>query len=163
MNKKIIGVVVVLLVVAGFGTWFFMSGDKDVMKEGEMSKDADMMSEPTPDASMGMEVSPEASPAVSGEPAMMGEVKEFTVTGSNFSFDPSEIKVKKGDTVKITFKNSGGMHDWVLEEFNVRTKRIQGGEQEVVEFVADKTGTFEYYCSVGSHRAMGMKGNLIVE
>ena len=32
-----------------------------------------------------------------------------------------------------------------------------------VEFTVDKTGTFEYYCSVGQHRANGMVGNLIVE
>jgi plastocyanin len=29
--------------------------------------------------------------------------------------------------------------------------------------VADKKGTFEYYCSVGQHRALGMKGKLVVE
>jgi plastocyanin len=32
-----------------------------------------------------------------------------------------------------------------------------------IEFVANKKGKFEYYCSVGEHRAMGMKGNLVVE
>ena len=31
------------------------------------------------------------------------------------------------------------------------------------EFTADKVGSFEYYCSVGSHRSMGMKGVLKVE
>ena len=93
----------------------------------------------------------------------MGNVKEITVYGSSFKFEPSEIKVKKGDTVKVTFINSGGFHDWVLDEFNVRTKQISSGAQETVEFVADKTGSFEYYCSVGQHRQMGMKGTLVVE
>lgn len=32
-----------------------------------------------------------------------------------------------------------------------------------VTFVADETGTFEYYCSVGNHRGQGMIGKLIVE
>lgn len=32
-----------------------------------------------------------------------------------------------------------------------------------VTFVADTLGTFEYYCSVGNHRAQGMVGNLVVE
>jgi nitrite reductase (NO-forming) len=40
---------------------------------------------------------------------------------------------------------------------------VNGGETTSVEFVADKTGTFEYYCSVGAHRAMGMTGSLVVE
>ena len=73
------------------------------------------------------------------------------------------MTVKKGDRVRITFKNSGGTHDFIIDEFNVATKRLNGGEQDAVEFTADKTGSFEYYCSVGSHRAMGMKGTLVVE
>ncbi len=90
-------------------------------------------------------------------------VKSFSVIGGNFSFTPNEMKVKKGDTVKVTFINNEGFHDWVLDEFNVRTPQIGEGKNASVEFVASKTGSFEYYCSVGSHRKMGMKGTLIVE
>ena len=90
-------------------------------------------------------------------------VKEFNVDGSNFKFSVAEMKVNKGDTVKVIFNNVEGMHDWVVDEFNARTKQIQAGESETITFVADQTGTFEYYCSVGKHRQMGMVGNLIVE
>lgn len=96
-------------------------------------------------------------------PTMVPGAKEFTISGSNYSFSPAEMKVKKGDTVRITFKNSGGFHDLKIDEFNIATAQLQSGEEQIVQFVADKTGTFEYYCSVGQHRAMGMKGNLIVE
>lgn len=75
----------------------------------------------------------------------------------------SEIRVKKGDTVKIVFQNQVGMHDWRVDEFNAGTKVIQAGQQDTVQFVADRTGRFEYYCSVPNHRAQGMKGTLIVE
>ena len=91
-----------------------------------------------------------------------GEVKEFTVEGGNFAFTPSTMTVKKGDTVRITFKNMEGFHDFVIDEFDVKTQQIQGGTEETVEFVADEAGTFEYYCSVGKHREMGMKGTLTV-
>jgi len=90
-------------------------------------------------------------------------VKEFTVTGANFSFDPKEISVKKGDTVKITFKNAEGFHDFVIDELKVNSGRIQGGSEKIVEFTADKTGEFQYYCSVGTHRANGMWGMLKVQ
>ncbi|MDQ5952387.1 MAG: plastocyanin, partial [Patescibacteria group bacterium] len=70
--------------------------------------------------------------------------------------------VQKGDTVRIIFKNEDGFHDLKIDEFNVATKQIQGGAEETVEFVADKAGTFEYYCSVGKHRDMGMKGTITV-
>lgn len=89
-------------------------------------------------------------------------VKEFTITGGNFKFTPSAMTVKKGDTVRVTFKNEEGFHDFRIDEFNVATKQIGAGTSETVEFVADKAGTFEYYCSVGQHRQMGMVGTLTV-
>jgi plastocyanin len=94
---------------------------------------------------------------------MMKTVKSFTISGSNFAFDKKTIEVSKGDTVKITFKNSSGKHDWKIDEFNASTKILGSGEEETVEFVADKAGSFEYYCSVGSHRQMGMVGTLTVK
>ena len=97
-----------------------------------------------------------------GASASTGATKEFTVTGSNYKFAPATMTIKKGDTVKITFVNAGGMHDFVIDEFNVRTNRLEGGDSQTVSFVADKAGSFEYYCSVGQHRAMGMKGTLTV-
>jgi plastocyanin len=90
-------------------------------------------------------------------------VKEFTVTGNNFSFSPNVITVKKGDKVKITFNNTQGFHDFKIDEYGVATKQAQSPDTEVLEFIADKTGAFQYYCSVGSHRKMGMWGTLKVE
>jgi nitrosocyanin len=101
----------------------------------------------------------------SGTEAVTGgvtETKAFTVEGSSFKFVPNVMTVKKGDTVQITFKNLEGFHDWRLDEFNAKTKTIKAGETDTVSFVADKAGTFEYYCSIGQHRAQGMKGSLIV-
>jgi plastocyanin len=90
-------------------------------------------------------------------------VKSFVIEGKSFSFTPSTITVNKGDTVKITLKNTGGFHDLRIDGYNVGTPQIQGGEESTFTFVADKAGTFEYYCSVGTHRQMGMKGTLTVQ
>lgn len=89
-------------------------------------------------------------------------VKSFTITGSNFSFIPTTITVSKGDRVRITLKNTGGLHDLKIDAFNVATAKLNGGSSETIEFVADKAGSFEYYCSVGNNRALGMKGTLVV-
>ena len=91
------------------------------------------------------------------------EVHEVTITASNFKFDLSTIKLKKGERVRIVFKNSEGMHDFKIDEFDAATKKIRANETDTIEFTADKAGTFEYYCSIGSHRQMGMKGTLVVE
>ncbi len=90
-------------------------------------------------------------------------IKEFIVTGSNYSFAPAILTAKKGDRIRIIFKNSGGIHDLKIDEFGVATKKLSTAGQDTVEFTADKAGQFEYYCSVGSHRQMGMKGTLTVQ
>jgi len=91
------------------------------------------------------------------------EVVEFDIRASNFKYDLSEIRVKVGDRVKINLTSEQGEHDLVIDELGVRSKILMDNESEVVEFVANEKGTFEYYCSVGQHRQMGMVGNLIVE
>jgi len=92
----------------------------------------------------------------------------FALSGKNFAFmmDGQEapvLKVKKGTTAHIDFTSESGFHDWVLDEFGAATDRVQTGETVSVEFVADQVGTYEYYCSVGAHRANGMIGTFIVE
>ena len=90
-------------------------------------------------------------------------IKEFSVNMGAFYYKPSTMSVNVGDTVKITLTNDGGMHDFVLDEFNVKSAVIQTGETTTVTFVADKVGTYEFYCSVGDHRAKGMVGTLTVK
>lgn len=87
----------------------------------------------------------------------------FTISGTNFAFDVTEMRVKEGDTVTVNFESADGFHDWVVDEFNAATEKVRPGTPTSVTFVADKKGTYEYYCSVGSHRANGMVGTLIVE
>src|SRR3989344_932852 len=100
---------------------------------------------------------------VSEEETTIAEVREFTISGQNFSFTPSSITVKKGDKVKITFKSIDGFHDFKIDEYGIATQQLKSPAEEVLEFTADKVGNFEYYCSVGSHRAMGMCGTFEVE
>lgn len=95
-------------------------------------------------------------------------VKVFVVDSSHLRFyidgvENPDIKVNQGDKVRIEFTSSEGFHDWKVDEFNAATAKINPGNKTSVEFVADKAGTYEYYCSVGKHRQNGMKGNLIVE
>lgn len=162
MNKNlVIGVIVVLIVIAG--GWFVFKDkimDSGNPNEAMMDNSGNMMeSSSAPDAMMG------SDPAMSTDSAMTmeGDAKVFTVKASNFKFDTSEIKVNQGDTVKINFVNEQGFHDFVIDEFGVKTKQANGPSEETVTFVADKAGTYNFYCSVGQHRSMGMEGNFIVE
>ena len=139
MNKNILIWIVVIVCVAF--TVYFIASNKSKVPETPANENVAINTE-TPSA-----------PAV----------KEFTVEAKNFAFVPSIINVKKGDRVKITFKNTQGFHDFKIDEYSVAAAQTKSPAEEVLEFTADKVGTFEYYCSVGSHRAMGMKGTLKVE
>ena len=92
-----------------------------------------------------------------------GAVREITVFASNFRFSESEIRVKKGETVRLTLVNNEGFHDFVIDELGVATERIREGASTTIEFTADTVGEFPFYCSVGNHRALGMEGKFIVE
>ena len=91
------------------------------------------------------------------------QIKEFTIRESNFKLNPSTLTVNEGDTVRITVINEGGTHNLFVEEYNERTDIVSSGNTRVLEFVADKAGTFNIWCEVGSHRSSGMEGQLIVE
>lgn len=146
----VIGAVILIFVVGG-GAWFFMNQGQQAA-----TTQAPEAAQPT----QAMEAEP--TDAVT-DATTQGETKIFNVSGQNFSFSMKEIRVKKGDRVKIVFQNTGGTHDWVVGEFNARTPITQTGQTAEIEFVADQVGTFEFYCSVGQHRQMGMVGKLIVE
>ncbi|MFC5703896.1 cupredoxin domain-containing protein [Cohnella faecalis] len=102
---------------------------------------------------------PSASTPANTDAAAAGAVKEFTLNAKNFEFDTTEIKVSKGDTVKITLKNSQGNHAVKISGYD---QEIKNGE--TISFVADKTGQFDFLCSImcgAGHTKM--TGKLIVE
>ena len=82
-----------------------------------------------------------------------------------FGYTPNIMTVKAGGTLKITTVGVDMLHDIVVDELNIATTQLKGGETKTFEFQipSDAAGTYEFYCSVGSHRAQGMVGTLIVE
>ena len=89
--------------------------------------------------------------------------KVVEVTANNYSFSPNVIVVETGQKVRIELISIQGTHDWVVDEFDAATPIVAAGAKNSVEFVADQSGEFEFYCSVANHRELGMAGTLIVE
>ncbi len=92
-----------------------------------------------------------------------GNEVSFDLSGTNFAFDVTEMTVSKDDTVTINLVSESGFHDWVVDELDAATARVNSGESTSLTFVANETGSFQYYCSVGNHRAQGMVGTITVE
>lgn len=107
---------------------------------------------------------PEPTPKKT-EPAMEKEsaVKEISMIARSWEFEPSEIRVKKGDKVRLSVTSEDITHGIFIKGHDVST-HLQPGSTEVLEFVADKAGEFEYFCNVpcGSGHTH-MKGKMIVE
>ena len=155
MNPKMAaGAVLVVLALVALG-YFITKGkgtqSQNIQTEDQQTVQQDSMSQPN-----------SAIEEQSSAEAMTATTPTITIEGGAFYFKPNQIKVKKGDKVAIEFKNSDGNHDFTIDEFNVKTKTISSGETAKVEFTASKTGSFEFYCSIGNHRQMGMKGTLLV-
>lgn len=107
--------------------------------------------------------SPDApSSGGTGAVTSTGATKEFNVVASQFAFDPDTITVDKGDTVIIHVTSADVPHGFAIEGYNVNVA-FDKGETKTVTFVADKAGTFQFFCSVpcgSGHRSM--KGQLVV-
>ncbi len=92
-----------------------------------------------------------------------GEIKEFTMTAKQFEFTPSTITVNQGDLVKLTITSTDVAHGISIPDFDIN-ENISPDQITTIEFIADKTGTFTFSCSVycGSNHNE-MEGTLIVE
>lgn len=155
MNKNVI-IGLVILIILGIGGFMFMNRTTQVPQTPTTDTTTDTLP-PTTMEDM------QDSTASDSAGMQSGTIKEFNVGNSGTAFTIKEMRVNKGDTVRVTFTVSGGNHDWVVDQFNAKTKVLKAGEQETIEFVADEAGTFEYYCSVPGHRQAGMVGKLIVQ
>ena len=79
--------------------------------------------------------------------AATGEVKEFNTVISGYSYNPASIKVNFGDAVRINIKNNDNvMHGIALPVFGVQ-KFVQPGQTTTIQFVANKRGAPETFCS----------------
>jgi len=99
--------------------------------------------------------------------SLTGETKEFNIKAKNWNFAPNIITVNKGDKVILNIESQddgiGAGHGIAIHEFGV-SESFRGGDLVTVEFLADKKGTFIFFCSVYCGSGHGdMKGKLIVK
>ncbi|NVN96701.1 cupredoxin domain-containing protein [Candidatus Nomurabacteria bacterium] len=135
MNKKVIVPVVLVLIVVVSSMFLIARGSSS-------SKNFTNSNAPVKEFSM-----TSFTDMVNGEPKPQFSLKEITVN--------------KGDKVRIKITEVSGMHNFVIDEFGVY-KDTPLNQETVVEFVADKTGEFVYYCSKPGHRQNGQWGTLKV-
>jgi cytochrome c oxidase subunit 2 len=72
--------------------------------------------------------------------------EHIDVVASRFSFEPSEITVKKGEPVTITFRSKDVTHGLVIEDLGI-LREIKKGRPTDLTLVPETTGTFEGRCA----------------
>lgn len=147
MNKTLIAVVGVAVVLGG---WWFAQKNVAVPVTGD-------------------EVSTETVATTSPSVPAQGEQAEvpslvIAISGNEFKYEPATISAKVGQTVTVTYTNTGKYpHDFVIDELDIKSQVIKAGETEMFSFIPSKEGTFAFYCSLPNHREKGMSGVLTVK
>jgi uncharacterized cupredoxin-like copper-binding protein len=115
------------------------------------------------------------------EAAAVDVDRTINVVMTEFAYEPSEIAVKQGETVKLVLVNEGGvLHDITSDGFHGDAQVVDGsshdhdepvshfhataeaGLQTELIFTADEVGEFDLFCSVPGHRDLGMTAVLVV-
>ena len=72
---------------------------------------------------------------------------KIEITAKRFTFEPSEITVKKGEPVLLVVRSVDVAHGLRFRELNAEVN-VRAGATGQVEFTPDKTGDFVGHCSV---------------
>ena len=123
MNKNILFVIGGIILL-GVGVYFYEQGNTaPTQKMAEKITDTTPTTKTPPADNV---VIPATTTAATGTPANAKVVSTvaFTVEGSNYSFTPNALSVKRGQTVSLTFKNKEGFHDWRIDEFNIFASKV---------------------------------------
>lgn len=158
MNRIFSVALVIVGIIGLIGVAFlFLDGDSDT-EEANLNNPADVPATVNP---MGSPDSVEDQNQVATEAD-----QTYEIVMTDFSFSEEQINARPGETVTIDLSVQSGSHDFVIDEFNTRSQIIGSGQTDSITFtvpedVAPGT-TYDYYCSVGNHRQLGMEGQLVI-
>ncbi|MCC6192296.1 MAG: cupredoxin domain-containing protein [Anaerolineales bacterium] len=108
-----------------------------------------------------------ALPAATSGPAASASVT-LTVTMDEMRFQPAELRVPAGETVRLDLQNPDRLeHSLVIADAGFAEALAPGASRAVDLAVALPPGSYAFFCSIvdeeGSHQANGMEGTLVVE
>ncbi len=149
--------------IIGAGLIIFLVGGCSLASETSTLKVSPQISTPKPKAQTSKQGSKIKAPKTKAPAPAAVSTKEFTLTAKQWSFSPGTITVNKGDKVILHIKSVDVTHGFELDAFGV-SKTLSPGKTADVQFTADKTGTFSFFCNVFCGSGHGnMKGTLIVK
>jgi plastocyanin len=97
-----------------------------------------------------------------------GEVLQtVSVSATEFALNPATVTLPQAGTYEFNVTNDGQItHALEIEEegggAEAETDDIGPGESKTLRFTFSADGSYEMYCPIGNHKAMGMEGEVIV-
>jgi len=92
-----------------------------------------------------------------------GSVKGLRGSSGGSGYTNPTFTLSKGGLESIHIINEDyethSKHNFNIDEFNVHTKDLGYFQTQTVTFIADKEGTFQYYCTIHPE----MKGTIVVQ
>lgn len=171
--SKYVGFIIIVAVVVGGAVWYFMSDQSNLSNDNTNTATNTVTNTATSNTNAvtsntnirintnTVTTNANASNATNTNSA---DTVSYTVTMKNYSFTPSQLTAKVGQTVKVTVVNNGDDdHDFIIDELGVDSGSVAPGGTKLLTFSADTAGTYPIYCGIGSHRDFGMEGTLVVE
>jgi cytochrome c oxidase subunit 2 len=88
--------------------------------------------------------------------------REFTVTARDYNFSPNRVEAQQDDLIKLTVQSADNAYGFTIDDYRV-SKRVPAGGATIIEFRADRAGTFAFYSNLSNDsRHAQMRGQLVV-
>ena len=85
--------------------------------------------------------------SIPAAPGVSATLRVFDITAKENTFTPPTIAAYSGDTVHINFTATDKAYDIIFPDYNMK-QTAQKGETKVLEFQAQATGKFTYFCEL---------------
>jgi len=88
--------------------------------------------------------------------------RDVAITAREFRFTPDRIEAAQDDLVRLTVRSEDVAYSFNIDEYRV-SRRVPAGGSVVIEFRADRSGTFPFYSNLTSDtRHERARGQLII-
>jgi len=150
----IIGIVIVILIVAGI---FVFSGNSDNSVSNDNFGNSVGTTGQVRDENDNFAGADAISPSSNSDSGTVRIPSEYTIDISGFAFSSSTINIKAGDSIIWVNKDSAGHTVTSDSGRDIDSVILRTGESYTHIF--NQPGTFPYHCALHS----GMKGKIVVE
>lgn len=90
-------------------------------------------------------------------------VRTIDIVLQKSHYTPDQVEVHKGEKVRLNLKSLDVTHGFAIDELGI-AREVSPGPPTVVEFTADRAGSFSYYCVVRCGKGhLQMRGTLVVK